>query len=164
MPDSYWGIDYGDGIPNPSDATQVNIPSGVDGDSFMTDTLIRKGRYRLVVRNPESDVFVNDPISTVAGFVDESGNYQSKAIRIDSIKVDLLANRAVVDITVLENPIPLIAVWGAVFVACAIAGALATNSIIESVEVLLDKPISWLIVILVGFVLLAPFIVSPKST
>lgn len=164
MTSSYWGIDFDDGISNPSDATQVNIPSGSDGQSFMTDTMIRKGRYRLVIRNPESDVFVNDPIHTEATFMDSSGTQRFKALRIDRIKVDLVDNKAVVDITVLENPIPLIAVWGAVFVACAIVGALSATSVIESVESLLDKPISWLIVVIVGFVLLTPFVTSSKSS
>ena len=156
---TYWGVDYTDLLVNQPDVTRVDIPTGsVSSNQVMNDTLITKGRYRLTVRNPVGPVFTNEPIPTEALVTTEDGTIVSKAITVDMIRVDVESNKAFIDITVHDNPIPLIALYGAVFVVCAIAGALSATSVLESVETILEKPISWLIVILVGFIVLAPFI------
>lgn len=156
---TYWGIDYEDILVNEPGTLRDDIPTGsISTDQNINDILITKGTYRLTIRNPQSNVFIDSPIATQATFTDQDGILRSKAISVDNIFVNLQENKAIIIVTVHENPIPLIAIYGAVFIVVSVIGALSVESVFESIETVLDKPISWGIVAIILLAFIAPFI------
>lgn len=155
-----------------ADATNISLYGSQLSPNLSMDFPVSKGRYKLTVKNPSSPsaMFGNESIYVP---VDDGVNIEYKKVIIESVKYDFSEERAYVYIDVKENPIPIVLLWGAVILACSIAGALAINSVLESVETLSDSvfgdigtliknPISWAIIAIVGAGVILPYVYKRK--
>lgn len=121
------------GIMRP-DVTQVAAFSGYIDKNVDSAVLLTKGWYRFTIGNPVSFEKSMNVIDGVMPVDDGTGEYVDKRYSVGNLRYDVIQDEMYVDVHVVDNPIPLILVWGAVAVALAVAGALAANSVLRSVE------------------------------
>jgi hypothetical protein len=126
-------IRFENGVMEP-DATQVAAFSGYIDSSIDKDVTLSKGWYRFTIKNPVSFNASLDVVNGVMPVDDGTGNVVNKRYTVQNLSYSVVENRMFVDVHVIDNPIPLFIVWGAVAVALAVAGALAVNSVLESIE------------------------------
>ncbi len=115
------------------DATSVGRQTaGSYADSGLT---ILKGTYKATVGKPRGAIttpFVGR--EDFCQYVDENGILQSKRFSVDSITYLAETDKLEVVFTVIENPIPLFILWGAVAVIVLTVGAMSVNSVLEKIE------------------------------
>lgn len=153
--DEYY--DYGE---NPNDNTFVNttpVVSKYDG------VLLTKGKYKLTIANPTGKIDNFGSYADTIDFVDYDGVFQSKRYVVSGSKYDAVNDKLIIWIEILENPIPIFVIWGAVAIAVMITGAITTDSILEDVEKIVDKPISWGIMLIFLLPVIAIFVKDMKK-
>jgi hypothetical protein len=159
-------IDYGDIYsdynPYVIDATNtsgMHFTALIDAGKLDSNMTITKGRYRFFVSNPSTLDFDFEPI---AHSVNVDGT--QKRFIVEGINYDLLTNEMVVTVNIIDNPIPLILIYAAVFAIIAAVGAVSVNSILTHIEKILDAPVIWPIVLIVGSAILIPLITAMNKT
>jgi hypothetical protein len=96
-----------------------------------------KGRYRLTVENVSPNADFSD-FDGLGATVPVDG--VEKKYTIDRISYDVGGSTLLIDITIIDNPIPLFVLWGAIAITVAIIGALSVNSVLTKVETLANSP------------------------
>lgn len=119
-------------------------------DSQLT---ITKGRYRFYISNPG---ILSDDFTPIAHYVSVDG--VQKRFTVEGLTFDVVNNELVATVNIIDNPIPLIIIWAGIFAICAAVGAISANSVLTHVEKIIETPIIWPIVAIVGAVLVIPLI------
>jgi heme exporter protein D len=138
MPNDYFS-DYNYGDFFPSDRTKVNFTQYQIVDNLPKDLLITKGKWRLTIGRPAGVTPTTWNKSTqYFAYIDTDGQYQQKPYTVEGVTYDAVNDKLLVDINIIENPIPLFIVWGAVAVVVLVVGAITAKSILESVTKLAE--------------------------
>lgn len=138
-------FDFGDlhNVFFPSDNTSTNVSNRrIDTSKLPKDLTITKGKYRFKIGNPTGTMPTGfTQKQDIVMFIDEQGNFKEKAYTVDAVRYDAVDNKLYVDVDVLENPIPLFIIWGAVAAVVMIVGAITADSILEDVSSLTDNAV-----------------------
>jgi hypothetical protein len=165
--------DYmGDGSFNPddyivTDATQVadwygNMHQGID-----TDITLTKGRYVFTVGKP---VKFTEVFGGQKGVVDvydhDAGGTVQKRFKVTSLVYDVQNDTLAIGVNIIDNPIPIAVIWGAVAVICLITGAVTVNSVLENVErignLVFESPMGWILMVTIAAGVILPFFLAKK--
>jgi len=154
--------------PPPADVTNVN---GLYLDNKLKESFtLTKGSWRLTIKNPVGmPGEITDKITDFVLLLDESGEFKQKQFTLDRTKYEAINNKLIVDITIIDNPIPVAVIYGAVILISVIAIAVGTNSVLESVEEitvgsggLLNHPAVWLILLAIALPAITVFYKTVK--
>jgi hypothetical protein len=161
----FYGTNNGSNPFVPADV--VNTVNGNVSTSVNKEFLLTTGKWRFTVRNAQGNFNkVFTPVQDAVQFVDEKGNFVSKRYSVDAIAYNVETKKATIDISIYENPIPVLVIWGAVIAVSAIVVALSASCVLEKVEkVFVDvsaevksNPLIWLVIIAVALPIIFKFI------
>lgn len=90
---------------------------------------LTKGSYRLKIGNPTG---------TITGFRDKIQDFvvvdsMEKGFKVFKLKYSIMEDKLFVSITIKDNPIPVLVIWGAVAIAVMITGAITMGSVLEDI-------------------------------
>lgn len=121
--------------------------------------VITKGKWKLTIQNPIGDVPFETIRDSVMTYSERDGAKIKRYEIIDYIFFPE-RNEAEIIINVLDNPIPLFVIWGAVALAVMITGAIATNSVLVDITKIVDDIGTSPLVIGVLLIFLIPVLIT----
>ena len=158
-----WEDIYKDWDFNKPDDTIVNQNLSIDTSNIDPDFLITKGRWKFYIKNPNTfDTNSFDRFASVIPVTNNDGTITEKRYVIESMKYNVSQNSLVVQINIIDNPIPLILVYAAIGAIILAAGAISINSILTHVEKIIDAPIIWPIALIILFPMVLPLFSKSK--
>ena len=129
----YEDFDY-----NKADDTNVNIPNLPN--NINSDFMLTKGFWKLTFTNPINSNEISDNIARFP-VTNENGYTEEKEVHITKVKLNVSDNTLDVFVDVKSNPIPIVVYYGIVYLTLITAGAIATTSVLTTVEPII-KPVT----------------------
>lgn len=148
------------------DVQEFNLPSTTKtiGGRFpynekLHNLIITKGKWKFTIDNTIGDVPFDVIKDTLVAYSNREGA-QFKRYEILDHKYFPERNQSELIVNVIDNPIPLAVIWGAVAVATLITGAIAIDSILVDVSKFVDDIGSSPLVIGILLIFLVPILIS----
>lgn len=145
MPDQYDNFDWnavGELLANnpyqydsfiPADATFTKQGFEIS-DNIDKGMSLSKGKYIFTIGKPAGTVTDLKELLKDSIVVDG----QLKDFEIYDLKYDFQNDKLQLFVNIIDNPIPILVIWGAVAIAVMITGAITTHSILESITPIVD--------------------------
>jgi hypothetical protein len=150
---------YDDFIPADATSTKQGFEISENIDKGM---LLSKGRYIFTIGKPAGTITDLKELLKDSIVVDG----ELKDFEIYDLKYNFQNDKLQLFVNIIDNPIPILVIWGAVAIAVMITGAITTSSILEDITPIVDvvtSPIGYGILLIFLIPIIIPLLKQLKK-